>query len=191
MTFIRKNWGSLLTAVVLTVTGILLLVDPAAWSVAIIRIVGILFVVLGVLDLVKYFRTAPVIAAKGSAFSSGVTMITAGLFLFFGSGWFISAFPLLAMLYGLVQVLLGIRKLQKMTDALRMKHPLWYLYAVSAALTLLFGFIVVLNPDMKFISIWLFTGVTLIVEGVFDAAALIVGYLRADKADKKEKPQKD
>ena len=80
MTFIRKNWGSLLTTVVLTVTGILLLLDPAAWSVAIIRIVGILFVVLGVLDLVKYLRTAPVIAAKGTAFCSGVTMITAGAF---------------------------------------------------------------------------------------------------------------
>ena len=66
------------------------------------------------------------------------------------------------MLYGLFQVLLGIRKLQKMTDALRIKRPLWYLYAVSAVLTLLFGFIVVLNPDMKFISIWIFTGVTLI-----------------------------
>ena len=188
MTFIRKNWGALLTAVVLTVTGILLLVDPAAWSVAIIRIVGILFVVLGVLDLVKYFRTAPVIAAKGTAFCSGVTMITAGALLVFGSGWFISAFPLLAMLYGLFQVLIGFRKLQKMTDALRMEHPLWYLYAVSAGLTLLFGFIVVFNPDMKFTNIWSFTGVTLIVEGVFDAAALIVGYIRAEK---KDQPQKD
>ena len=39
--------------------------------------------------------------------------------------------------------------------------------------------------------IWIFTGVTLIVEGVFDAAVLIMGYLRADKADKKETPQKD
>ena len=56
------------------------------------------------------------------------------------------------MLYGLFQVLIGFRKLQKMTDALRTKRPLWYLYAVSAVLTLLFGFIVVLNPDMKFIS---------------------------------------
>jgi hypothetical protein len=41
---------------------------------------------------------------------------------------------------------------------------------------------------MKFISIWIFTGVTLIVEGVFDAAALIVGYIRAEK---KDQPQKD
>ncbi len=94
-------------------------------------------------------------------------------FCFFGFGWFVDAFPILAVLYGLFQVLLGFRKLQRMVDAIRMQQRLWYLRGIGAALTLVFGFVIVFHPDMKLVGVWAFTGVTLIVEGVFDCVALV------------------
>jgi len=51
---------------------------------------------------------------------------------------------------------------------------LCYLKAISAGISLLFGFIIVLNPAMTFMSIWVFTGITLIIEGVFDAVSLFL-----------------
>ena len=48
-------------------------------------------------------------------------MITAGVFCLFSGNRFKEAFPLLVVLYGVFQVLLGYRKLQRMVDALRMK----------------------------------------------------------------------
>ena len=56
MKFLKENWSSILTILFLIVVGILLLVNPATFGVAIIKIVGVLLVVLGVYDLIKYFR---------------------------------------------------------------------------------------------------------------------------------------
>ena len=179
MKFIKENWASLLTILFLVLVGILLLVDPATFGITIIKVAGILFAALGVFDLVKYFRAEPAEAAKGSAFYSGLTMLSAGCFCFFGSGWFVSVFPVLAVLYGLFQILIGFRKAQRTVDALRLKKPLWYLKAISAGISLLFGFIIVLNPGMAFMSIWVFTGVTLILEGVFDAVSLFLQQKKA------------
>lgn len=182
MKFIKENLNALLTILFLVLIGILLLVDPATFGITIIKVAGILFAALGVFDLVKYFKADPAEAAKGQGFSSGVTMISIGCFCFFGSGWFKDVFPVLAVLYGLFQILIGFRKAQRTVDALRTKNPLWYLKAISAGISLLFGFIIVLNPAMTFMSIWVFTGITLIIEGVFDAVSL---FLQQNKTPQK------
>ena len=174
MKFIKENLNALLTTLFLVLIGILLLVDPATFGITIIKVAGILFVILGIFDLDKYFRAEPAEAAKGQGFSSGVTMASIGCFCIFCSGWFKDAFPVLAVLYGLFQILIGFRKAQRTVDALRMKKPLWYLKAISAAISLLFGLIIVFNSGMTFMSIWVFTGITLIIEGVFDAVALFL-----------------
>ena len=124
------------------------------------------------MDIVKYLRTSPEEAAQGQLFFSGAVSVTAGCFLFFATDWFVKVFPILAVVYGLLQVLIGFRNLQATVDALRLKKPYWYMIGISAALSLLFGFIIVLDPTMSMMSIWAFTGITMIVEGVFDAVAL-------------------
>ena len=85
-------------------------------------------------------------------------------------------FPVLAVLYGLFQVLIGFRKLQRMVDALRLGRSLWWLRAISAGITLLFGFLIAFNPTMTMMSVWVFTGITLIIEGIFDAVLLYATY---------------
>ena len=181
MKILKENWSSLLTMLFLIVVGILLLVNPDLYSTIIIQIAGVLLAALGIFDLIKYFQAAPEDAAKGSGFYSGAIMITAGVFCLFSGNRFKEAFPLLVVLYGVFQVLLGYRKLQRMVDALRMKAELWWLKAISAGISLLFGYIIALNPGMKLMSIWIFTGLTMIIEGVFDAAAMVV-QLKKQKA---------
>lgn len=174
--YLKENWSAILTILFLLAIGILLLVDPAVYAVAIIRIGGILLGALGAYDLVKYFRADPEEAAAGSGFASGSILVTAGLFCVFGGGWFLHVFPQLAVLYGAFQVLLGYRKLQRAVDALRGKNPEWQMKAISAGITLLFGFIVTVSPDMGFMSIWVFTGIALIIEGIFDGVAMWLQY---------------
>ena len=172
MKFMRENSASVLTVLFLVIVGILLLVNPVTFGIVIIKIAGILLALLGIVDIVKYLRTSPEEAAQGQLFFSGAVSVTAGCFLFFATDWFVKVFPILAVVYGLLQVLIGFRNLQATVDALRLKKTYWYLIGISAALSLLFGFIIVLNPTMSMMSIWAFTGITMIVEGVFDAVAL-------------------
>ena len=174
MKFLKENWVSLLTILFLVVVGVLLLVDPALYSMIILQVGGGLLTAMGIYDIVKYFRAEPEEAAKGSGFYSGSIMISGGALCIFGGKWFVDVFPVLAVLFGIFEILLGFRKLQRMVDSLRMKKPLWWLKAIGAAVSILFGFIITLNPQMKMMGIWVFTGITMIVEGLFDAAALFV-----------------
>lgn len=185
MNIVRKNWALLLTAIFSIVVGVLLLVNPVLYAIAMIKVAGALLVVLGIIDIVKYFRTDPQETAKESAFYSGSIMIAAGVFCLFESGWFVGVFPVLAVLYGLFQILIGFRKLQRMVDALRAKQKLWYLKAISSGMTLLFGFLIIFNPGMTMMSIWVFTGVTLIIEGILDASLIFM------QVQKRKKPEND
>ncbi len=181
MKFLKENWLSILLALFLIAGGILLLINPAVYGIFFIKIIGVLLILLGVFDIIKYFRAKPEEAAKGSAFSFGAMMITIGCFCILGSQWFIDVFPILAVLYGLVQVLIGFRELQRTMDALRMKKPLWQLRAISAGISLLFGFLIAFNPYMTIMSIWVFTGITMLVEGVFDAVILVMQLKKKDE----------
>ena len=184
MNIIRKNWALLLTAIFSIVVGVLLLVNPVFYAIAMIKVAGVLFVVLGIIDIVKYFRTDPQEAAKGSAFYSGSIMIAAGVFCLFESGWFVGVFPVLAVLYGLFQILIGFRKLQRMVDALRVKQELWYLKAISSGITLLFGFLIIFNPGMTMMSVWVFTGITLIIEGILDGTLIFMQVQKQKETEK-------
>ena len=129
---------------------------------------------LGIYDMIKYFRANPMEGMKGSGFFSGLALIAAGCFRFLKTGWFLHAFPVLAVIYGVFQILLGFRKLQRVVDALRLKLAGWQLLAISAVITLIFGFWIIANPNMAWIGIWIFTGIAMILEGITDLVVLFM-----------------
>lgn len=172
--FFRRYLRDIITALFLIVVGILLLINPVAFAMGLVKLAGVFLVVLGALRIVRYFRTDPETAARGQDFFIGLIAILGGLFCIFFTGWFLSAFTTLAVIYGLLQLLLGFSKVQRTVDFLRMKLSLWYLPAASALIYLVFGFIIVLNPEMTLINVWVFTGVTMILEGIITAVCLFL-----------------
>ena len=184
--YLKENWSTILTILFLLVVGILLLINPVLYAIAILKIAGGLLALLGIYDLVKYFKAPPEVAAKGSAFFSGVIMITVGIIFLVRGDTLMETFPILAVVYGAFQIVLGYSKLQKAVDALRLKMPLWWLKAICAGISLLFGYIIVFNPDMTWIGIWVFTGITMIIEAVLDTISLVA---RGKQAKAKVKAQ--
>ena len=172
--FFRRYLRDIITALFLIVVGILLLINPVAFAMGLVKLAGVFLVVLGALRIVRYFRTDPETAARGQDFFIGLIAILGGLFCIFFTGWFLSAFTTLAVIYGLLQLLLGFSKVQRTVDFLRMELSLWYLPACSALIYLVFGFIIVLNPEMTLINVWVFTGVTMILEGIITAVCLFL-----------------
>ena len=175
--FLKENWVALLTILFHIAVGILLLIDPDYYSLLIIRIAGGLLVTLGVFDLIRYFRTEPEAASKGTAFSSGVTQIAAGFFCIFMGSWLEEAFPMLAVLFGVFQMVA--RELERREDI----DGFLSVVEMVGHFVIVFGLIITLNPEMKLMGIWVFTGITLIIEGVFDAIALIIQHKYAPKAE--------
>ena len=180
MKFLKANWPSLLTILLLLTIGILLLVNPQFFSMLIVRVIGGLLIAGGGYYIFRYFRQTPEEAAKSQLFFNGSVFLAVGLFCLLASGWLLRAFPILAVIFGLLQILLGFYMVQKTVDDLRTKQPLWYLKAISAGISLVFGFIIASNPDMAFMDIWVFTGIALILEAVFDAFAMIFSWKKAN-----------
>ena len=176
MNYLKKNWPTLLTALFMIVIGILLLIDPMGFTTGIIKCAGVLLILLGIYDMIKYFRTEPVEAMKGTGFFSGLAMMAGGAFCVFGTQWFSEAFPMMAVLYGIFQIMVGFRKLQGMVDAMRLKIRSWWLLGISAAVTLLLGFWVASNPNTVVLGAWTFAGVSMIIEGVLDIVISFLTY---------------
>ena len=186
---LRRHMRELVIIVFLLAVGILLLVNPAAFASWLVKVAGLFLMVLGALRIIRYFRAEAEAAAKGQDFFIGTIAILGGLFCVIKTSWFLSVFPTLAVIYGLLQLVLGFSKVQRMVDFLRMKFSLWYLPAISALIYLVFGFIIVLHPDMAFMSIWVFTGVTMILEAAFNAVCIWM--LEKGRLPKKEKEKKN
>lgn len=172
MSTIKKNFGSIFTSLVEILIGILLLINPVGFTSGIIIALGVVSLIGGIADIIRYFRTNAVQAASEQWLARGLVGAVIGAFCILRSKWFILTFPVLAVLYGVVNLVMGIFKVQLTVDAIRMKGK-WGWLSVSAALTLLLAAVILLNPFSSTVVLWIFTGVTLIVEAVIDAVSII------------------
>ena len=129
--------------------------------------------VLGVAGVVQYFRTAPEIAAVKQGLTRGCIEILAGLFCILNSGWFISTFPILTILYGIGILITGVTKVQWTVDKIRLKIKKWFWTAINAVLTIVCAVIILCNPFSSTAVLWSFIAVILIVEAVIDIIAAI------------------
>ncbi|MGN1002337.1 MAG: HdeD family acid-resistance protein [Oscillospiraceae bacterium] len=155
------------------IIGVLLLVNPVGFTSGIIIFLGIVLLILGITNIVQYFRAIPEAAAVKQSLARGIIEILAGLFCVFKSGWFIAAFPLLSLLYGIGILVAGVTKIQWTVDKIRLKQKKWVWTAISAVLTIVCAVIILCNPFSGTAILWIFIAVSLIVEAVLDLIAAI------------------
>ena len=179
---LKRNLGSVAMSLAEIIIGILLLVNPVAFTSGIIVAFGIVLMIMGIGTTIKYFRTEPEEAAVGQVLVKGLLTLLAGAFCAFNSHWFIATFPVLTLVYGVVILITGITKVQWTIDIIRMKRSKWFWAAISAAISILCGIVIITSPFSTTAILWMFIGISLIVEAVFDMIGGIFGN-REKKAD--------
>jgi uncharacterized membrane protein HdeD (DUF308 family) len=167
-----SKFDKLVLALCEIIIGTLLLINPISFTKAIITVLGVLLLVPGVMSIVRYFKKPPQEAAMDQDLTMGIMQIIAGIFCMLKSGWLIAAFPLLTALYGVITLIAGVRKVQWTIDCFRLKANLWFWEAISAAITLICAVFILCNPLASVAAMWIFIGVTLIVEAIFDALTM-------------------
>lgn len=167
-------FGKVLLCICEVLVGILLLINPIGFTTAIIKIVGVLLMLIGALEIYRYFRLSPEIAFKEQGLAKGLCVVLGGLFCLFRSKWFIITFPLMTILYGIVILITGIVRIQWTVDMLRMKTEHWYLAAIGAVLSLIFAGVILANPFGTTTFLWTFVAISLIVDAVADLVVLII-----------------
>lgn len=166
---------NLLTCVFELLIGILLLINPVGFTSGIIIAFGLFLTAAGMISAIQYFRTDAETASRENGLAKGMTFALLGLFCVFKSEWFLGAFPLLTILYGILMLVCGICKVQWAVDMLRVKRQYWYIACISAAVTVVCAVVILANPFTATAVLWIFIGVTMIVEAVLDIVTFIFG----------------
>ena len=164
----KTKFPPIVTAVVELIVGILLLVNPVGFTTGIIFVLGLVLVVYGIYKILQYFRATPQEAALEKALTVGILAVLIGLWCVLRTDWFIELFPVLTSLYGVILLISGVVKIQWTTDKIRMGTGRWGVTALSAIFTLICAILILANPFASTNALWMFIGITLIVEAVID-----------------------
>lgn len=170
-----KKTGGILYSLLQAIVGILLLIDPMGLTSGILVTFGVVLTVMGVVSIVNYFRTPIETASNEQYLMKGLLSVLVGCFCIFCTEWLIVTLPLLSIVYGVIMLLAGFTKVQLTFDALRKKEGKWFLGLISAAISIVCAVVVLANPFTTTAVLWVFTGVTMIVDAVFDVFAVLFG----------------
>ena len=138
-------------------------------------IAGIVLLLIGLAEVIKYFRTTAIEAATNQTLTKGLLSILAGGFCVLKTEWFIATFPMITIIYGIVILMTGIAKVQLTIDMLRFQNKKWFWAAISSLISIICALVILKNPFASTALLWIFTGVSLIAEGVLDIITLIMG----------------
>lgn len=155
--------------------GVLLLIDPLYFTEGIIVAVGVLLLLWGLVSCIRYFRQETDMAVASQDLFKGMVLLLAGGFCAMRSQWFIVTFPLLSLLYGLAVLLGSLSKVQWTVNLLRQKKERWFLAAIGALVSVICACVILVNPFSTTDVLWMFTGISLIVEALLDIATLVLG----------------
>lgn len=164
--------GNVLLCILEIVVGVLLLINPMGFTSGIIIGAGILLCLGGVISVVRYFTTPAQEAAAKQLLFKGLISLLAGVVCITKYDWFISAFPLLTVLYAMAMLILAAAKLQKMADLKRGKADRWYMPGISAALAAILAVIILWNPFGAVAAVWTFVAISLIAEAIVEIVSL-------------------
>ena len=174
MKFLKNNLGGIAMCLLELLVGALLLINPVGFTSGIIMGAGLVLILIGIVCIIKYFRAEPEEAAKSQNLLKGLIALLAGLFCALRSEWFVVTFPVITLIYGLVILITGLGKIQWTVDILRQKKPKWFLCGLSALVSTVCGLVIIAAPFTTIAVLWMFTGISLIVDACFDISALIL-----------------
>ncbi|MCM1368153.1 MAG: DUF308 domain-containing protein [Roseburia sp.] len=164
----KNNLGIMVISLCQLVIGILLFVDYIGFTNGIIITCGAIMLILGVIQVLKYFTSKIEVAKTERALFNGLLLLIIGAFCAFNSKWFIEIISVISILYGVVLVLLSLNSIQAMTTLLRLKNKKWFLELINAVVLITFAVIIFANPFGAGKGIWIFTGIVLMVSAIYN-----------------------
>lgn len=180
MKALKENFSTILIGIAELVVGILLIIDPKKFTDGIIITLGLALNVLGVLAIIKYFRSKPEEAVLGQQLFKGLMCISIGLFCVLNFSWFTKYNEIMSLMYGAALFLIGLSKIQWASDIIRLKKGNCLYPALGAALSIILGIIIIANPFGEGLST--FTAIALIAGGAYDFFSLIYGSILSKRA---------
>lgn len=177
MSVIKMNIKEIIFCIAELIIGILLLINPVSFTAGIIVLLGVCMLATGILFGYKYFRISAEQAKKGNMLTFAILLVMTGVFCILRSDWFIATFPILTVLYGIIMLVSGVSKIQTMVDMLRLQNNKWFWAGINAAVSIVCAVVILWSPFTSTAILWIFAGVSLIIEAVLDIVTIFLAYI--------------
>ena len=169
----KNNIVNLILSIGELIIGIILLITPLWFTKTIIILVGLFLLILGISNIIDYFKTDITEAIQEKKLLTGLVILTVGIFSTFYAGWLINKIHVLTIIYGVIILFLALRKVEWTINSIRLKRKYCYIILINSIISLMFS-IIILNNPFNASFLWKLTGVILILEAFFDFMTIIL-----------------
>lgn len=176
-----NNFGEILFAILEILIGIVILVKPVEFANLILNCLGIFAIFMGVINCIAYFRSSREVAILEQSLVKGILGVIAGTFLIKSKDWILSILPVVSIIYGIIILFGGIRKIQVSIDLKRLEQRFWIVPLIEAIISILLAIIIFKNPFVLAKTLWIFIGISVIFEGIFNVVSATIMYSVKDK----------
>ena len=170
---IRNNIPVILLTLFEFAVGVLLLINPEAFTKAVIIIFGAILVVIGAIYLVRVLRDKTE-GVSGITMTMALVSLIVGILCIVFPSMVMSLFLVAAIIYGVILIVSGVYKAKSYTDAKKADSPLPAISLISALLSVALGILIVLNPFGTVRALFTFAAIFLIVEAALDLVSVIL-----------------
>ncbi|MCD8019893.1 MAG: DUF308 domain-containing protein [Clostridiales bacterium] len=144
MELVKKFFANMLVNAILTlVIGIVFVAYPARSGVMIVRIAGIVILIAGIVDLVRYFFVERAEEVFGGGLLSGIIEMILGIFAITHIGTLVS---LLSYVIGFVIIISGVSSLSGALQLRRTEVSAWVLNIVLSLIVIFAGIVMLFFP---------------------------------------------
>lgn len=171
-----SSWDWIISSILEVALGIILILKPQEFTELIFNIFGIVLIIVGIVNALKYFRTEKEIAIFEHSLTSGIIMILIGTIIIIAKTTLIEW---VTIIYGIVILISGIRKVQLTADLIRINEHIWPIACIEAVISVVLGALIIANPFTAVKTLWMFIGISIIINGILDG--ITAGYMFAVK----------
>lgn len=166
----QMKWDVILTSLLYVALGCVALLMPDTMVKTLGYMVGVFLIVAGAVSMICYLLRDAHQNYFRNDFVYGLVLIAIGIIVLYRVEWIVELVP---MILGVLVVASGCRKLQDVIDMKRMEYGSWVLMLILAALNVVFGVVIILNPFETAVLLFQLIGVGLIVSGLTDCVTAV------------------
>jgi len=162
--------GYIVTSIVLFLFGLLIVIDPAEYGVAMGIVVGVAMIIFGIFKIIGYFSKDLFRLAFQYDLAFGLLLISLGVIILIRPGNIVN---FMSIAIGIAVLADALFKIQISMDARKFGISRWWLILSLAILTGLVGLLLVFNPVGSGEVIIRLLGVCLMAEGIMSAITVV------------------
>ena len=153
------TWMDLVFTLAVIAFGVVLMIWPQVADTYLLIAIGILLILSGAWQMLRYFRAKGRARLESNDFALGLSWIALGALIVFAR---VEFGALLAYLFGLVLIIAAAFQVQSALRLRYMHFEKWAYHLIGVAISLGFGLLIMLDP---FLATWVI-GLALVIEGI-------------------------